>query len=131
MGLQVPLGVDHLVWIRKYRGEVLYGQLWEELGPIIRELALQREGEVVEGRLKVDHVHMLVSIPPKYSVAQVVGYVKARVRFGLQERWGAIEILWVRISGHGGIGFQPLVWTRRRYRSTSGPRKRLTRNWIS
>ena len=57
---------------------MLYGQLRKELGPILRGLALQKESEVVEGGLKVDHVHMLVSIPPKYSVAQVVGYVKGK-----------------------------------------------------
>ncbi len=68
----------HLVWIPKYRKKVLYGQLRKELRPILRELALQKESEVVEGGLKVDHVHMLVSIPPKYSVAQVVGYVKGK-----------------------------------------------------
>ena len=68
----------HLVWIPKYRKKVLYGQLRKELGPILRELAMQKESEVVEGGLKVDHVHMLVSIPPKYSVAQVVGYVKGK-----------------------------------------------------
>ena len=68
----------HLVWIPKYRKKVLYGQLRKELGPVLRKLALQKESEVVEGRLKVDHVHMLVSIPPKYSVAQVVGYVKGK-----------------------------------------------------
>jgi len=68
----------HLVWIPKYRKKGLYGQLRKELGPILRKLALQKESEVVEGRLKVDHVHMLVSIPPKYSVAQVVGYVKGK-----------------------------------------------------
>ena len=59
----------HLVWIPKYRKKVLYGQLRKELGAVLRELALQKESEVVEGGLKVDHVHMLVSIPPKYSVA--------------------------------------------------------------
>ena len=68
----------HLMWIPKYRKKVFYGQLRKELGPILRELALQKESEVVEGGLKVDHVHMLVSIPPKYSVAQVVGYVKGK-----------------------------------------------------
>ena len=68
----------HLVWIPKYRKKVLYGQLRKELGPVLRKLALQKESEVVEGRLKVDHVHMLVSIPPKYSVAQVVGYAKGK-----------------------------------------------------
>jgi putative transposase len=68
----------HFVWIPKYRKKVLDGQLRRELGPILRELALQKESKVVEGGLKVDHVHMLVSIPPKYSVAQVVGYVKGK-----------------------------------------------------
>jgi len=68
----------HLVWIPKYRKKVLYGQLRKELGPVLRKLALQKESEVVEGRLRVDHVHMLVSIPPKYSVAQVVGCVKGK-----------------------------------------------------
>ena len=68
----------HLVWIPKYRRKVLYGQIRKELGPILRELGLQKESKVVEGGLKGDHVHMLVSIPPKYSVAQVVGYMKGK-----------------------------------------------------
>jgi putative transposase len=68
----------HVVWIPKYRKKVLYGQLRKELGPVFRQLASQKESEVIEGHMKVDHVHMLVSIPPKYSVAQVVGYVKGK-----------------------------------------------------
>jgi putative transposase len=68
----------HLVWIPKCRKKVLYGQLRRDLGAILRKLALQKESEVVEGRLKTDHVHMVVSIPPKYSVSQVVGYVKVK-----------------------------------------------------
>ena len=68
----------HLVWIPKCRKKVLYGQLRRDLGSILRKLALQKESEVVEGKLKVDHVHMVVSIPPKYSVSQVVGYVKGK-----------------------------------------------------
>jgi putative transposase len=68
----------HLVWIPKCRKKVLYGQLRRDLGPILRKLALQKESEVVEGMLKVDHVHMVVSIPPKYSVSQVVGYMKGK-----------------------------------------------------
>jgi putative transposase len=66
----------HLVWIRKCRKRVLYGRLRRDLGSILRKLALQKESEVVEGKLRADHVHMVVSIPPKYSVSQVVGYVK-------------------------------------------------------
>ena len=78
----------HLVWIPKYRKKVVYGQLRKELGPILRELATQKESQVVEGLLKVDHVHMLLSIPPTYSVAQVVGYVKGKSAIGVARALG-------------------------------------------
>jgi len=68
----------HIVFIPKYRKKALYGQLRKELGAVLRELASQRESKVEEGHLMLDHVHMLVSIPPKYSVAQVVGYIKGK-----------------------------------------------------
>lgn len=68
----------HVVFIPKCRRKVLFGQLRWELGPVLRELATQRESKIEEGHLQVDHVHMLVSIPPKYSVAQVVGYIKGK-----------------------------------------------------
>jgi putative transposase len=68
----------HLVWIPKSRKKILYGQLRKELGQILRRLAAQKESEVIEGTLKADHVHMVISIPPKYSVSQVVGYVKGK-----------------------------------------------------
>ena len=63
----------HIVWIPKYRRKVLYGQLRKYLGEALRDLAQQKESKVWEGHLMPDHVHMLVSIPPKYAVAQVVG----------------------------------------------------------
>jgi len=68
----------HVVWIPKCRKKVMYGQLRRELGPVLRELVRQKEGDVIEGHLMVDHVHMLVSIPPKYSVAAVMGFVKGK-----------------------------------------------------
>lgn len=68
----------HIVFIPKYRRKALFGQLRTELGTIFRALADQRESEVVEGHILPDHVHMLLSIPPKYSVAQVVGYIKGK-----------------------------------------------------
>ena len=68
----------HVVWIPKYRKRVLYGQLRKYLGEIFRQLAKSRECEVLEGHMMPDHVHMLISIPPKYSVAQVVGYIKGK-----------------------------------------------------
>ena len=68
----------HVVWIPKYRKKKLYGQLRRQLGPTLKELAMQKESEVVEGYLKSDHVHMLISIPPKYAVAQVIGFIKGK-----------------------------------------------------
>ena len=68
----------HIVWIPKWRKRILYGQLRKELRQILRGLAKQKESEVMEGTLKADHVHMVISIPPKYSVSQVVGYVKGK-----------------------------------------------------
>ncbi len=68
----------HVVWIPKWRKRVLYGQLRKDLGQILRGLAKQKESDVLEGTLKADHVHMVISIPPKYSVSHVVGYVKGK-----------------------------------------------------
>jgi putative transposase len=68
----------HLVWIPKYRKKALYGQLRQYLGPLIKDLASQRECQILEGHLMPDHVHALVSIPPKYAVSQVVGFLKGK-----------------------------------------------------
>ena len=68
----------HIVFIPKYRKKALYGALRQQLGDLLRQLAMQRESRIEEGHLMRDHVHMLVSIPPKYSVSQVVGYLKGK-----------------------------------------------------
>ena len=68
----------HVVFIPKCRKKVLYGQIRRELGQVLRELARQKECEIIEGHLVIDHVHMLISIPPKYSVAQVMGFMKGK-----------------------------------------------------
>jgi len=68
----------HVVFIPKCRKETLYGELRQRLGDVFRTLAKQKECQVVEGHLMPDHVHMLISIPPKYSVAQVIGYIKGK-----------------------------------------------------
>ena len=68
----------HLVFIPKYRKKALYGVLRQQLGDMLKQLAMQRESRIEEGHLMRDHVHMLVSIPPKYSVSQVVGYMKGK-----------------------------------------------------
>ncbi len=68
----------HIVWIPKYGKKKLFGVLRKELGPVLRELAQHKESEVLEGRMLLDHVHVLISIPPKHSVAHVVGYMKGK-----------------------------------------------------
>jgi putative transposase len=68
----------HVVWIPKYRKKTLYGSLRKHLGALLRDLAMQKESRVLEGYLKADHVHMLVSIPPKYAVSQVIGFIKGK-----------------------------------------------------
>ncbi len=68
----------HVVWIPKCRRKILYGQLRKNLGEVFHDLARQKGSRIVEGHLQADHIHVLVSIPPKYSVAQVVGYIKGK-----------------------------------------------------
>jgi hypothetical protein len=66
----------HVVFIPKYRRKALYGQIGRELGPVFRTLTERRECRVEEGHIASDHVHMLLSIPPKYAVATIVGFIK-------------------------------------------------------
>ena len=68
----------HIVFIPKYRKKALYGRLRRRVGPILRELCDQRGVELVEGQAMSDHVHMCVSIPPKFSVAHTVGFLKGK-----------------------------------------------------
>jgi putative transposase len=68
----------HVVFIPKYRKKRIFGQIRKYLGVVFRRLAEQRESLIEEGHLLPDHVHMMISIPPKYSVAQVIGYIKGK-----------------------------------------------------
>jgi len=68
----------HVVIIPKYRRKVIYGQLRKSIGRILRELCRQRGVELVEGNMAADHVHMCLSIPPKFSVAHTLGFLKGK-----------------------------------------------------
>jgi len=68
----------HVVILPKYRRKVLYGKLRRSIGQILRELSQQKGVELVEGNAQLDHVHMLLSVPPKYSIAMTVGYLKGK-----------------------------------------------------
>jgi putative transposase len=78
----------HVVWIPKYRKKKLFEGLRKELGPVLRELARHKESEILEGRFLLDHVHMLIAIPPKYAVAQVVGYIKGKSAIHIARTYG-------------------------------------------
>ena len=68
----------HIVFTPKYRRKAIYGQYKESIGKILRQLCNYKGVEIIEGHLMPDHVHMLVSIPPKYSVSQFMGYLKGK-----------------------------------------------------
>ena len=72
MGVQVPCRVH------KYRKKLLFGQIRRHLGTVFHELARRKECKIEEGHLMPDHLHILISIPPKYSVAEVIGYLKGK-----------------------------------------------------
>ena len=92
----------HVIFIPKYRRRRLFGVIRRELGPVFRRLAEQKESKVEEGHILADHVHMLLSIPPKLAVSSVVGYLKGKSaihvarHFLKRERNYAGQQLWAR-----------------------------------
>ena len=78
----------HLVFIPKCRRKTLYEQLRRHLGEVFRTLAEQRQCRILEGHLLPDHVHMLISIPPKYAVSSVVGFLKGKSAIHLARVYG-------------------------------------------
>ncbi len=78
----------HVVFIPKCRRKVLYGELRRHLGEVLRMLASHKESKIEEGHLMPDHVHMMISIPPKYAVSQVVGYIKGKSAIHLARVYG-------------------------------------------
>ena len=81
----------HVVFIPKYRRKALYGELRRYLGEVFRTLAQQRESRIEEGHLQPDHVHVLISIPPKYAVAQVIGYIKGKSAIHIARTYGGVK----------------------------------------
>ena len=110
----------HVVWMPQCRKKVLYGQLRKNLGEVFHELARQRESKVLEGHLQSDHIYMLISIPPKYAVSQVVGYIKGK---------SAIHIARTYLGqrkNYDGMSF----WARGYFVSTVGTDEEVVRAYI-
>ena len=110
----------HVVWVPKYRRKVLYGELRRYLGEVFRDLARQRESRVEEGHLRSDHVHMLISIPPKLSVAQTVGFIKGKSAIHIARNYLG------RRSNFTGQHF----WARGYWVSTVGKDEQMVREYI-
>src|ERR1700739_57105 len=110
----------HVVFIPKCRRKTLYVELRKHLGEVFRKLALQKESRVEEGHLMPDHVHMMLSIPPKYAVSQVVGYIKGK---------SAIHLARVYGEGKGGFVGQSF-WARGYFVSTVGRDETVIREYI-
>src|SRR5574341_58050 len=110
----------HVVWIPKYRRQALYAELRKYLGPVLRELARQREAVVEEGHLQLDHDHMILSIPPKYAVAQVLGYIKGKSAIHIARSY----------LGRRHIFTVQHFWARGYYVSTVGRNEAAIREYI-
>ena len=110
----------HVVYIPKCRKKRIFGQLRRHLGEVFRELADQRGCQIVEGHLMRDHVHMCISIPPKYSVVSVVGYLKGKSAITIARRYGG------RKRNFTGEAF----WARGYFVSTVGLDEAMVRAYI-
>jgi putative transposase len=108
----------HIVWIPKYRKKSIYKDLRKYLGATLKDLALQKECTIEEGHLMSDHVHILISIPPKYSVAQVVGFIKGKSAISIARTYMG------RRKHFTGQSF----WARGYYVSTVGRDEETVRN---
>jgi putative transposase len=101
----------HVVFIPKGRRKVLFGKIRAFIGPVLRELAKQKECLILEGHTVQDHVHMLISIPPKHSVSSIIGYIKGKSaiavarQFGGKQRNFSGEKFWARGYAVSTVGF--------------------------
>jgi REP-associated tyrosine transposase len=110
----------HVVFIPKGRRKALFGQLRPHLGEVFRQLAGQKESRIQEGHIRADHVHMMISIPPKYAVSQVIGYIKGKSAIHLARVYGE------RKRNFTGQHF----WARGYFVSTVGRDEEVIRDYI-
>lgn len=110
----------HIVFIPKCRRKSLYGHIRRELGEVFRRLAEQKESKVEEGHLMPDHVHMLLTIPPKYSVATVLGFIKGKSAIHIARVYSG------RRRNYVGQNF----WARGYWVSTVGKNEAAVRRYI-
>ena len=110
----------HVVFAPKYRRQAIYGKIKADIGKIIRQLCDQKGIEIIEAELCPDHIHMLISIPPKYSVAQIMGYIKGKSSLMIFDRHANMKYK------YGNRHF----WCRGYYVDTVGRNKRAIQEYI-
>ena len=110
----------HIVFIPKYRRKVLFGQIRKEMGEVFHRLARQKESLIEEGHLMPDHVHMMISIPPKYAVSQVIGFIKGKSAIHIARMYAG------RKRNYVGQSF----WARGYFASTVGRDEQVIREYI-
>lgn len=102
----------HIVFVPKFRRKVLYGEIRKFLGPVFHELARQKECRIVEGHMPKDHVHMCIEVPPKHSVASVIGFIKGKSaiavarKFSGKQRNFTGESFWARGYAVSTVGLE-------------------------
>ena len=102
----------HVVFIPKRRRKAVFGNIGKHLGAIFHELARQKECQIIEGHLMPDHVHMCISIPPKYAVASVIGFLKGKSAIAIarqfrgRERDFTGEHFWARGYCVSTVGYE-------------------------
>ena len=96
----------HIVFAPKYRREAIYGQIRTDIGSILRKLCEYKGVEIIEAETCPDHIHMLVSIPPKYSVSQFMGYLKGKSSLMIFDRHANLKYKY----GIGSFGAKATMW---------------------
>jgi len=110
----------HIVWVPKYRRKVIYGRLRREIGIILRKLCEYKGIEIVEATACSDHINMCLSIPPKFSVANIVGYLKGKSTMIIFEKFSKLRS---NFKGHG-------FWARGSYVNTVGLNEQRVKEYI-
>ena len=81
----------HVVFAPKYRRQVIYGKIKQDIGQMLRKLCEYKGVEIIEAEACKDHIHMLISIPPKYSVSQIMGYLKGKSSLMIYEKYANMK----------------------------------------
>ena len=110
----------HIVFAPKYRRQVIYGQIKKDIGIMLRKLCEYKQVEIIEAEACKDHIHMLVSIPPKYSVSQITGYLKGKSSLMIFEKYANMKYK------YGNRHF----WCRGYYVDTVGRNKKVIEQYI-